>query len=40
MGLSSMLVVRGEGIVSWAGDDNFVVEDKTNGNLEVIYSLP
>ncbi|KAG5020853.1 hypothetical protein JHK87_016708 [Glycine soja] len=37
VGLSSMLVVRGEGIVSWAGDDNFVVEDKTNGNLEASF---
>jgi len=35
-----MLVVRGEGIVSWVGDDNFVVDDKTTGNPEVIYSFP
>ena len=34
-----MLAVRGEGILSWVGDDNFVVEEKTGGNQEVIYSL-
>ncbi|KAL5861000.1 hypothetical protein ACOSQ4_002296 [Xanthoceras sorbifolium] len=28
-GVGPMLSVRGEGILSWAGDDNFVVEDKT-----------
>ncbi|KAK7312830.1 hypothetical protein VNO77_37002 [Canavalia gladiata] len=37
VGLSSLLMVRGEGIVSWAGDDNFVVEDKTGGNQEVSF---
>lgn len=36
-GLSSMLVVRGEGFVSWVGDDNFVVEDKTGGNPEASF---
>ncbi|KAK7316559.1 hypothetical protein RJT34_00113 [Clitoria ternatea] len=36
-GLSSMLVVRGEGIVSWVGDDNFVVEDRTSGNPEASF---
>lgn len=36
VGLSSILSVRGEGIVSWDGDDNFVVQDKTIGNQEVI----
>lgn len=40
VGLGSMLAVRGEGILSWIGDDNFVVEDKTAGNQEVICSLP
>ena len=39
VGLGSMLAVRGEGILSWVGDDNFVVEEKTGGNQEVIYSL-
>ncbi|KAM3745320.1 hypothetical protein ACB098_06G117400 [Castanea mollissima] len=28
-GLGPMLSVRGEGILSWIGNDNFVVEDKT-----------
>ncbi|RDX77783.1 hypothetical protein CR513_42039, partial [Mucuna pruriens] len=37
VGLSSMLVVRGEGIVSWVGDDNFVVEDKMSGNPEASF---
>ncbi|KAK7265103.1 hypothetical protein RJT34_32719 [Clitoria ternatea] len=36
-GLCSMLVVRGEGIVSWVGDDNFVVEDRTSGNPEASF---
>lgn len=36
VGLSSILSVRGEGIVSWDGDNNFVVQDKTIGNQEVI----
>lgn len=34
-----MLAVRGEGILSWIGNDNFVVEDKTSGNHEVFKSL-
>ncbi|KAL5055037.1 hypothetical protein RYX36_035719 [Vicia faba] len=34
VGLSSILSVRGEGIVSWDGDDNFVVHDKTIANQE------
>ncbi|KAJ1384454.1 hypothetical protein SESBI_42521 [Sesbania bispinosa] len=37
VGLGSMLAVRGEGILSWIGDDNFVVEDKTSANQEVVY---
>ncbi|OIW08342.1 hypothetical protein TanjilG_03018 [Lupinus angustifolius] len=37
LGLSSMLAVRGEGSVSWAGDDNFVVEDKGTGNPEASF---
>lgn len=37
VGLSSMLGVRGEGIVSWVGDDDFVVEDKTSGNQETSF---
>ena len=39
VGLSSILEVRGEGIVSWVGDDNFVVHDKTSAYQEVIYLL-
>ncbi|CAI8617396.1 unnamed protein product [Vicia faba] len=34
VGLSSILSVRGDGIVSWDGDDNFVVQDKTIANQE------
>lgn len=34
-----MLSVRGEGILSWAGDDNFVVEDETVATHEVVYSF-
>ncbi|XP_058756201.1 protein ECERIFERUM 16-like [Vicia villosa] len=34
VGLSSILSARGEGIVSWDGDDNFVVQDKTIANQE------
>jgi hypothetical protein len=37
VGLGSILAVRGEGILSWDGYDNFVVQDKTSGNQEVIY---
>ncbi|KAJ1418239.1 hypothetical protein SESBI_15982 [Sesbania bispinosa] len=37
VGLGSMLAVRGEGILSWIGDDNFVVEDKTSVNQEAVY---
>ncbi|KAF1896410.1 hypothetical protein Lal_00034108 [Lupinus albus] len=37
LGLSSMLAVRGEGSVSWAGDDNFMVEDKGTGNPEASF---
>lgn len=40
VGLSSILEVRGEGIVSWVGDDNFVVQDKTSAYQEVICLLP
>lgn len=36
-GMGSMLSVRGEGILSWVGDDNFVVEDKTTAFQEVTY---
>ncbi|XP_028807842.1 uncharacterized protein LOC114762513 [Neltuma alba] len=36
-GLSAMLAVRGEGILSWVGDDNFVVEDKTSGTHEASF---
>lgn len=40
MGLSSMLAVRGEGTLSWVGDENFVVQDdNTSANQEVIHSL-
>jgi hypothetical protein len=40
VGLGSILAVRGEGILSWDGYDNFVVQDKTSANQEVIYLLP
>lgn len=33
--MSAMLAVRAEGILSWVGDDNFVVEDRTSGTHEV-----
>ncbi|KAI4322726.1 hypothetical protein L6164_022393 [Bauhinia variegata] len=36
-GLSSMLAVRGEGILSWIGEDNFIVEDKTSGTREAPF---
>ncbi|KAI9086653.1 hypothetical protein K1719_031247 [Acacia pycnantha] len=36
-GVSAMLAVRGEGILSWVGDDNFVVEDKTSGTHEASF---
>lgn len=38
-GVSAMLTIRGEGILSWIGDDNFVVEDKTSGTHEVFKSM-
>lgn len=38
-GVAAMLEVKGEGILSWIGDDNFVVEDKTSGAHEVFKSL-
>lgn len=37
VGFGSMLAVRGEGMLSWVGDDNFVVEDKATANHEVIF---
>ncbi|KAK2665809.1 hypothetical protein Ddye_004383 [Dipteronia dyeriana] len=36
-GVGSMLSVRGELILSWAGDDNFVVEDKTTAMPETSF---
>lgn len=33
-----MLSVRGEGILSWIGNNNFVVEDKTAAAHEVVYT--
>ncbi|KAK9284374.1 hypothetical protein L1049_023545 [Liquidambar formosana] len=36
-GLSSMLSVRGEGILSWIRDDNFIVEDKTTTSHEAPF---
>ncbi|KAI4333909.1 hypothetical protein L6164_018661 [Bauhinia variegata] len=36
-GLGSMLAVRGESILSWIGEDNFIVEDKTSGTHEVPF---
>lgn len=38
-GLGPMLSVRGEGVLSWIGSDNFVVEDKTAATHEVV-SIP
>lgn len=35
----SMLSVKGEGILAWAGDDNFIVEDKLTAQPEVIKIL-
>ncbi|KAK9221585.1 hypothetical protein WN944_010012 [Citrus x changshan-huyou] len=37
-GMGPMLSVRGEGILSWVGDDNFVVEDKTTAFQEFYSS--
>ena len=34
-----MLAVGGEGILSWIGNDNFVVEDRTTATPEVIAFL-
>ncbi|KAK4845370.1 hypothetical protein QYF36_004178 [Acer negundo] len=36
-GVGSMLSIRGERILSWAGDDNFVVEDKTTAMQEASF---
>ncbi|KAJ7981522.1 Phosphorelay protein [Quillaja saponaria] len=36
-GLGSMLAVRGEGILSWIGEDNFVLEDKTTASHEASF---
>ncbi|KAF7805982.1 phosphorelay protein [Senna tora] len=36
-GVRAMLAVRGEGILSWIGDDNFLVEDKTSGTHEASF---
>ena len=39
--VGSMLSVKGEGILAWSGDDNFIVEDKTTMHHEVciVFSL-
>ncbi|KDP24072.1 hypothetical protein JCGZ_25729 [Jatropha curcas] len=37
LGVRSMLSVRGEGILSWTGDDNFVVEDETTAIPEASF---
>ncbi|XP_057750820.1 protein ECERIFERUM 16 isoform X2 [Arachis stenosperma] len=37
VGLGSMLAVRGEGFVSWIGDDNFVVEEKPGAYQEASF---
>ncbi|WCJ30902.1 Protein ECERIFERUM 16 [Euphorbia peplus] len=37
IGVGPILSVRGEGFLSWIGDDNFVVEDETVGNPEAPY---
>lgn len=34
-GFGSLLSVRGQGILSWTGDDNFVVEDRATASHEV-----
>ncbi|KAK4577675.1 hypothetical protein RGQ29_027976 [Quercus rubra] len=36
-GLGPMLSVRGEGILLWIGNDNFVVEDKTAATHEASF---
>ncbi|XP_062027630.1 protein ECERIFERUM 16 [Rosa rugosa] len=36
-GIGSMLSARGDSILSWIGDDNFVVDDKTAPNHEVSF---
>ncbi|XP_041004795.1 uncharacterized protein LOC121249975 [Juglans microcarpa x Juglans regia] len=36
-GLGAMLSVRGEGILSWVGDNNFVVEDETVATHEASF---
>jgi hypothetical protein len=38
-GLGPMLSVRGEGILSWIGDNNFVVEDKIAATHEVVHYI-
>ncbi|KAK9990127.1 hypothetical protein SO802_025112 [Lithocarpus litseifolius] len=38
-GLGPMLSVRGEGVLSWIGNDNFVEEDKTTATHEVALWL-
>ncbi|XP_039018291.1 uncharacterized protein LOC120149624 [Hibiscus syriacus] len=35
--VGSMLAVRGEGILSWTGNDNFLVDDGTNANPEASF---
>ena len=39
-GLGPMLSVRGEGVLLWIGNDNFVVEDKTAATHEVVFFSP
>ncbi|XP_039018089.1 uncharacterized protein LOC120149347 [Hibiscus syriacus] len=35
--VGSMLAVRGEGLLSWTGNDNFVVDDTTTANPEALF---
>ncbi|KAL7000482.1 hypothetical protein U1Q18_001634 [Sarracenia purpurea var. burkii] len=36
-GVGSLLSVRGQSILSWTGDDNFVVEDRATGSQEASF---
>ncbi|GAV75953.1 hypothetical protein CFOL_v3_19429 [Cephalotus follicularis] len=36
-GIGSLLSVRGEGILSWIADDNFIVEDRTTASHEASF---
>ena len=38
-GVGSLLSVRGQGILSWIGDNNFIVEDRATTSHEVLHCL-